>query len=66
MDGSRRGLPRPRGRRGSRVTATADTQLVSPGGSAILEKWGERTALVRILSFVGISGGGAASCKIAR
>ena len=34
VDGSRRGLLRPRGRRGSRITATADTQLVSLGGSA--------------------------------
>ena len=41
MDGSRRGLLRPRGRRWSRVTATADTQLVSLGGSATREKGGE-------------------------
>ena len=32
--GSRRGLLRPRGKRGSRITAAADTQLVSLGGSA--------------------------------
>jgi hypothetical protein len=41
VDGSRRGLLRPRGRRGSRITATADTQLVSLGGSATREKGGE-------------------------
>ena len=50
VDGSHRELLRPSGRRGSRVTANADTQLVSLGGSATRERGG--TMFVRIFVFI--------------
>ena len=65
VDRSRRGLLRSRGMRGSRITATADTKLVSLGGSATRERGGAMFVRTFVF-FVGIMGGGAASFKTSR
>ena len=55
VDGSRRGLLRPRERHGSRITAAAGNQLVSLGGSATREEGaGGRTMFVADFVVVGI------------
>ena len=59
MDGSRRGLLRSRGRRGSRVTASADRQLVSLDGAKFVLKaktkadgtWGKDKARLVVRCF---------------